>query len=317
MTSKIKKVKSVWSSDENTVNRYGKGFHWVESSIVMEAINKKISGNLKKDWVTYVIENYLSKAKGTYVGLSLGCGIGILERQIQQNGIFKKLDAYDFAKGAIKQAKTLAKKEKLKINYKVDDLNKLRLKKNTYDFIFANSVLHHLENLEFVIDQMDRALVSNGAIFVSEYVGPSQFQYTEEQVKIINNILELLSDVYRKRVTDPNLPKPLFIPPTKEFMNMNDPSEAIRSSEIVSLLKKKFDVVEHKDFGGTILHMLLQDIAGNFNSEDPRDVTVVKLLIYFEEYLIKSKILKSDFIFLILKKKKYRKSFLFNFISNR
>ncbi len=253
MTSKIKKVKSVWSSEENTVNRYGKGFHWVESNIVMQAINKNITSDSKKDWVTYIIEKYLSKLKGSYVGLSLGCGVGILERQLQQKKIFKNLDAYDFAEGAIKQARASAKKEKLKINYQVSDLNKLKLEKNTYDFIFANSVIHHLENLELVINQIDKALKTDGIIFLIEYVGPSQFQYTDQQVKIINDITSLLPSVYRKRVTEPRVLKPLFLPPSKEYMDTHDPSEAIRSSEIVDLFRKSFKVVEHKDFGGTII----------------------------------------------------------------
>ncbi len=50
--------------------------------------------------------------------------------------------------------------------------------------------------------------------------------------------------------------------------------------------------------------MLLQDIVGNFNSEDIKDNTVLNLLIYFEEYLIKSKIICSDFTFMVLKKKR-------------
>ena len=316
MSSKIKKVKSVWSSDENTVNRYGKGFHWVESIIVMQAINKKISGDALVGWLAYVCDKYLKQARGAYIGLSLGCGVGDLERQVQHQSIFRKLDAFDIADEAIKQAKKVSHKEKLEINYQVVNLNRLQLKKMTYDVIFANSVLHHLKNLEHVINQMEEALVEDGLVIINEYIGPSQFQYTVKQISVMNDILNILPEIYRKRVTDPNSLKPLFMPPSEKFMNNNDPSEAIRSSEIVSLLEKNFEVIEHKNFGGTILHMLLQDIVGNFNSEDTKDTSVLNLLIYFEEYLIKSKIISSDFTFMVLKKKnlnlfqKFRQNFL-------
>jgi 2-polyprenyl-3-methyl-5-hydroxy-6-metoxy-1,4-benzoquinol methylase len=293
----------VWGSKENTTSRYGKGFHWVESPTVMNAINKKISGDSKKNWLTYVTEKYLRIACGTYVGLSLGCGTGILERELQQRGIFRKLDGYDVTDEAINQAKKLAKEKNLKINYQVANLNRIKLEKNTYDIIFANSILHHLKNLEYVIDQIDTALARNGLLIVNEYIGPSQFQYTVKQITLINELLNILAENYKKRVTDPNSLKPFFIPPSKEFMDASDPSEAIRSSEIINLLQKKFEVVERKDFGGTILHMLLQDIAGNFDPNDSRDITVLKLLIYFEDYLIKAKILTSDFSFLVLRKK--------------
>lgn len=284
----------------------------------MDAVNRRISGDPNKDWVTYVIGKYLSKGKGSYIGLSLGCGVGILERQLQKYKIFKRLEAFDFADEAIRQARKSAKSENLRIHYQVADLNKLKLKQNAYNFIFANSVLHHLENLEFVIEQIDRALIDKGILFISEYVGPSQFQYTNEQVKIINEILNILPYEYRKRVTDSQALKPPFSAPTKEFMDTFDPSEAIRSAEIVRLIKKKFEVVEHTDFGGTLLHMLLQDIAGNFDPKDPKDVTVVNLLVYFENYLIQSKILSSDFTFMVVKKKEHKKfklidKFFFNF----
>jgi hypothetical protein len=50
--------------------------------------------------------------------------------------------------------------------------------------------------------------------------------------------------------------------------------------------------------------MLLQDIVGNFNPYDHKDLTVLKLIIYIENYLIKSEILSSDFTFIIAKKKR-------------
>ena len=75
-----KKVSDFWGSEENTTSRYGKGFHWVESQIVMERINEKISGDKKVDWVSYVISKYLS-GMNTKVCISLGCGSGDLERR--------------------------------------------------------------------------------------------------------------------------------------------------------------------------------------------------------------------------------------------
>lgn len=313
ITSNEKKIMSVWSAKENTIDRYGKGFHWVESKLVMEEINRRMSGDPNKDWVGYTMEAYLNKKRGSYIGLSLGCGMGVVERTLQKQKICKRLDAYDFAEGAIREAKNLAKEENLHINYSKINLNKSKLKKNTYDFIIANSVLHHIENLEFLFDQMDQSLVENGVIFTNEYVGPSQFQYTNEQVAVINDILNLLPEAYRKRVTDPKSLKPIFIPPTIESMNASDPSEAIRSAEIIDLLKKKFDIIEQRDFGGTLLHMLLQDIVANFNPNDLKDLTVLKLIIYIEHYLIKSGILSSDFSFIIARKKK--RNFLSSFLN--
>jgi hypothetical protein len=82
-------------------------------------------------------------------------------------------------------------------------------------------------------------------------------------------------------------------------MNNIDPSEAIRSGEIMTLLVKYFNILEVNEFGGTILHMLLQDIAGNFDPEREEDMTILNLICYFEEILIKKKVITSDFALII------------------
>lgn len=297
------KISEFWGSKENTFERYGKGFHWVESSLVTEMINQKTSGEKNVDMVAYFIDNYLNKKKGDYVGLSLGCGTGYLERRFQSKKIFKRLEAVDLSEGVIEQAKESAKKEKVDIRYQVADLNKIKLSENKYDVIIANSSLHHIKNLEYIAKEINKGLKKDGVLFVSEFVGPSQFQYTEKQVKIINEILDLLPDVYRRSVTDRNKLKPEFTPSPLEYMNEVDPSEAVRSAEIVGILEKSLTVAEKKEFGGTLLHMLLQDIVGNFNPKDVKDATVLRLILYIEDVLIREGVLKSDFIFMILEKK--------------
>lgn len=297
-----KRISEFWGSKENTSERYGKGFHWTESSLVLEMINKKTSGDEKIDMFAYFFNKYLNERKGEYIGLSLGCGTGADERRFQNEKICRILEAVDISEEAISQARESAKKEKLDIRYRVDDINNIKLEKNKYDVIIASSSLHHIENLERVFNEINDSLKNGGLLFVNEYVGPSQFQYTEKQVAIINEIIEILPLVYRKSVTNGDL-KPRFIPSSKEYMTEADPSEAIRSAEIVGLLEKYFDVIEKKNFGGTLLHMLLQDIVGNFDPDDPKDAAALNLMIYLEDILIREKVIQSNFVFMILKKK--------------
>lgn len=304
MNSIRKKISEFWGSKENTSERYGKGFHWVESDLVQEMINKKTTGNESVDMVAYFINNYLNERKGEYIGLSLGCGAGYLERRFQKEKIFKRLEATDISEGVIKQAKKLARKERLNILYRTANINNIKLKKNKYDVIIANSSLHHIENLEHIIKEINNSLKDDGLLFVSEFVGPSQFQYTKKQVAIINEILGLLPDIYRKSIMDPSKMKPEFIPSPIEYMNELDPSEAIRSAEIVGILEKNLTVLEKKNFGGTLLHMLLQDIVGNFDTKNPKDATALKLIMYIEDILIREEAIQSDFVFMILKKKR-------------
>ena len=68
-------------------------------------------------------------------------------------------------------------------------------------------------------------------------------------------------------------------------MNANDPTEAVRSEEITPRIRERFQLPELKPFGGTILHMLLQDIVGNFNPAYEGDTCILKLICYVERQI--------------------------------
>lgn len=82
-----------------------------------------------------------------------------------------------------------------------------------------------------------------------------------------------------------------------------DPSEAIRSEEIVEVLQRDFDIVEKKDWGGNILNSLLQGIAGRFSAEDPVSQDLLKMLIQIEDTLLQCGELKSDFAYIVARPK--------------
>jgi 2-polyprenyl-3-methyl-5-hydroxy-6-metoxy-1,4-benzoquinol methylase len=279
-------------------------FHWSDSSIVMQNINKCISGNPNMGWFQYVCEKYILKdSKGVNCGLSIGCGSGALERHCRLINACQTIDAIDLAEGAIEEAKKLAQEKKISgINYTVQNIENINLPKEKYDVVFASSAIHHVKNLEALFDQVRSSLKPFGLFIMLEYVGPSQFQFTKKSCDLINELLSIFPKEYRKISSDPTKTKDHFTKATIEMMNASDPSEAIRSAEITPLLSKYFTILEKKDYGGTILHMLLQDIVANFNHNDYRDMTVLKLLILLENTLIREKVIDSDFAFLVASK---------------
>lgn len=63
-------------------------------------------------------------------------------------------------------------------------------------------------------------------------------------------------------------------------------------------------------YGGTILHPLLEHIVGNFSAESDRDVAIIRLLALFEDILIENRVLTSDFAVLVAQKPASGKTFL-------
>src|SRR5262249_21258986 len=84
-----------------------------------------------------------------------------------------------------------------------------------------------------------------------------------------------------------------------------DPSEAIRSDIIVGEIEKRFRVIARVDYGGTILNLLLEHIAHNFNREDENDVAILRLLAKAEDLLIRHEILPSDFTVMAMQKDRF------------
>jgi hypothetical protein len=148
------------------------------------------------------------------------------------------------------------------------------------------------------------SLLPNGFFVACEYVGPNQLQWLPAQVEAINELLAILPERYLRRVSDPSDFKRRFPGPSPiQWMNEHDPSEAIRSEEIIPLVRSIFELLELKPAGGTLLHMLLQDIVGNFDPASDVDNCIQRLLCHVEWKLIATGALKSDFTYLAARRR--------------
>ncbi len=83
--------------------------------------------------------------------------------------------------------------------------------------------------------------------------------------------------------------------PTIRHMVRHDPSEAVRSGEIESLVKAHFHIVGEWNWGGTLNHLVFQNIAANFDPENAYHRSIVELVIHHENVLIREGLLPSDF----------------------
>ena len=277
--------------------------HWMESPLIAGPyINRQISGDPADNWMIWVKKVLVPNKLGR--GLSLGCGEGCLERHATSLGICEAFDAFDISAQAIAIARAKAAREGFAhIHYEVWDINKIQLPPEHYDIAFASSALHHIARLEHVLDEVHKALKPGCFFIANEFVGPSRFQWTDKQLQIINDLLALLPPRYRADLCRPGHIKSRVDQPTVVQMLLSDPSEAVRSAEIVPLIRQRFKIVRQTDFGGTILHMLLSHIMGNFDPESEADVTIVRLLCYLEKTLITERVLPSDFALIVAQKR--------------
>ncbi|MBC3919033.1 class I SAM-dependent methyltransferase [Undibacterium sp. CY18W] len=278
---------------------------WLDWEFIeVEHIRPSVSGDRSIYYLQHFFTEHLPHMP-VKRALSLGCGGGNLERALIGLNASETIDAFDASPESINLAKRLAVENGCsnRIHYNVADIDKIKLEANSYDFIVAKMSLHHFEDFDHIFAQISRALKPGGVFMFNEYIGPTRFQWTELQLSITNRILQTLPEKYRLSAFTGSILDEIQRPTIKEMIDM-DPSEAINSSEIIPKVEQYFDVVELKRYGGTILHLLMNHIMANFDTDKELDATLLRLIFLQEQLLVENKVLDSDFCYAVVKPKK-------------
>jgi len=258
--------------------------------------NFLITGSREIYWVEWMRDRFFPAGQAGDA-LSLGCGAGHLDRIFKRCGYsFRSFTGMDISEGAVAQARTLAEEVQLAptIRYLASDLNRATLPPDSFDFIYFFQSLHHIEALEHALEQCRQALRPGGLLMVNEFVGPSRFQWTRRQMDLATALLLCLPEDLRRDVQS-GVVKNVVMAPTIEYLVAHDPSESVRSGEIEGLLKACFDVTHEWNWGGTLNHLLFQNIAANFDPANTSHRSIIELLIHHENVVIREGLLPSDF----------------------
>ena len=274
---------------------------WADSPIVSHwVLSPRLAGAPGRHWLVGLAEDLPIAKSGRW--LSLGCGAAGTEIFAAGLGLFASLLGLDGSEEALAEGRKAALAQNVQgLELARADLNALVLPREEFDVALMNMSLHHVKNLEGTLDAVERTLKPGGIFVVNEFVGPSQFQFTDHQVAIADDILELLPDRWRMDLTTGKV-KTRYARQPRSHWNVVDPSEAIRSDEIIGLLEARFEVLRRRDYGGTLLHLALEHIVHNFDPTDERDVAALRLLGLLEDLLIRHGILESDFTLMALRK---------------
>ncbi|MDA7770367.1 bifunctional 2-polyprenyl-6-hydroxyphenol methylase/3-demethylubiquinol 3-O-methyltransferase UbiG [Candidatus Pelagibacter sp.] len=121
---------------------------------------KYIKENIIKDFKITSSEKPLKKINL----LDIGCGGGLLSEPMSRLGA--NVVGIDASKKNIEIAKFHAKKNKLKIDYKVSSPEKLKTKIK-FDVILNMEIVEHVEDINFFIKESAKLLKKNGIMFVA------------------------------------------------------------------------------------------------------------------------------------------------------
>jgi len=289
-TSDKNRTKKTWNSLSRIVPT-----NWWSVPFVQKRWNKLITGTEEEEYSSYLVRKYL-KDKTDLKLLSPGCGTGTKELKFATFKNFSSIEAFDLSPQRVEFAREASEKKGAKnISYSVSDAESFNYDENKYDVILFDSFLHHIKDLDDVLKKVYKSLKQDGILVINEYVGPSRFQWSNEQLKMANEALKELPTSFRKRWQNNKIKSNIYRPGLLRMI-LADPTEAVNSDLILPKIHERFKMREEKPFGGNILHLSLKDISHNFNEENEETVKWIQRLFQIEdEFLAKGN--NSDFIF--------------------
>lgn len=273
-------------------------FSW-HSSVVQDFIE---SHYLDGGRINAVLLDYLD-GRTIRNGLEIGGGLGGQANAFYEQLSVERFDVLDISDVAVATGNTRAREQGRNIHFTVADLNNDPLPDRSYDLICARGALHHIQNLEFVFEQINDRLSDNGIFFANDYMGPSYMQWEPKQLALMNAIVELLpDDMNRVQHRDNTLVREIKPIPLDVFARV-DPSEGVRAAEIFGVMEQHLEIVKIIPFGQTLAYEVLRGRIQNFDDTDPKDRAILSLICLLEKELIDAGTLTSNFNFVMAQKR--------------
>jgi ubiquinone/menaquinone biosynthesis C-methylase UbiE len=254
---------------------------------VVSRIMQRISHGPPKFWVNWLLEDYLARPLPRV--LSVACGSGDHEIVMMETGLVGHIDAFDLSPNSLRlaQAKARAKGLESRIDFYSSSFDDFCAAppRSEYDAVCFFGALHHVKEIEAVLEATNTALKPDGYLLFNEFVGPAYNLLEDFRVDAINKLAEAMHPRLRA-ATRPALPHQA---PTLAQIRQADPSECVRSPLILPLMRLLFDVELLRPYGGFLLSVLYPLLNHEtLNDGSPASVSIMRLLLAFEEILEES-----------------------------
>ena len=219
--------------------------------------------------------------------LSVGCGMAFIEEHLVRAGFAQHILAYEMSGSAIAAAtqRVAGQPYASRLELRCADVLAEDLPSAAFDAVFVQAAIHHFFDIEPMFELMHRVLKPDGLLIYDEYVGPDHHLYDDHVIAIMNRIDACLAPGYRwdhlAKHERQGVPKPDL-----QWMLQHDPSEGVHASQILPLTYRFFDVIDRRDYGGSITRPFFTGILPNFDWNDPKDQTVARLVVLLERLLV-------------------------------
>jgi ubiquinone/menaquinone biosynthesis C-methylase UbiE len=244
---------------------------WMSEAVVRRYINSSVTGSPDLwpiEWLRTLVPSPFASA------LSLGCGEGALERDLLSKQLCTRILGIDISSEALTLARERASASGLTgVEYSQGDLNKLDLPASSFDAAFFHQSLHHVEDLDSCLSATVSALRPGSKVYFDEYVGPSRADWSMALIQEASEVFERLPAAVRRS-------RRLKLP-----VDWRDPTEAVRSSEILEAVARYFEITLRRDYGGNFLSVIYPHLRLDSLSAEAKASLLQSLVDAEREYL--------------------------------
>jgi SAM-dependent methyltransferase len=298
----ISAVDAVWGDPATWV---ADGDQWTHLPQIVQTVNRRVTGDPACTPLAWFFHRLAQdQPLPLERAMVVGCGSAGVELGLVRNGWAREAVGVDLSPRALARVAEAARAEGLTgAHHRQADMNAFPVgqegfEPGSFDAVFGISGVHHCDNLEGLYAGVSSLLKPGGWFYLDEYIGPARFQWTETQVALISGVLAVLPERLARTVS--GILKRGYKGPTPAEVIAVDPSEAVRSDEIVALLPGWFSIEAFRGYGGTLLHPVLGQIAQNFR-DDPDDL--LGRIIALEEQYLADGLLRDDFAVILARKR--------------
>ena len=272
MDERLRAVGEFWSAHAGKDHSGGR-LHWTSSKAIVSHVATRICG-APCERIPEAIAGRM-RSTGCSLpfrrGISVGCGNGLKEMALLEQGIVSHFDLYEVAEENVRLCQKHAAEKGLENRVRALHGNALAAitEQAQYDFIYWDNALHHMFDTDQAVAWSKHILRPGGLFFMYDFVGPNHFQWSDDDMKISSMLLESIEDKY------------FFIPDsdymwvkktarsTVEEMLASDPSEAADSEAILPAFQKHFPHGTIIPLGGLVYILCLDGIIINIPDNSP------------------------------------------------
>lgn len=276
------KIGEFW--DQKHREQKPQGQSWWQFKQVYTHIGRKINGSFI-DFIRTQTGGQRFKR-----GISVGCGSGIKEMRLLEAGVVEHFDLYELSQDRIDDGKRRAVSLGLqdRATFHLADAFAICREEGQYDLVHWDNALHHMLDVPQAVEWSRGVLSDGGAFVMDDFVGPSRFQWSEQNLDLIASFRALLPKrLLHRESTDTLIPvRPGR--PTVEKMIEADPSEAADSERILPAVRETFPGANIVLTGGAIYHLGLGGgIYKNLDLTREEDARILEFALLLDDVAIK------------------------------